>query len=237
MSQQPDGAVANEKFKAPYLVVHRADLIRALVAEAQDKGVRMVFGANVASFDFSKATLVLADGRQFGGDVIFGADGERSVCRDELLGHPDPPRGIGDTIFRTAIKRSDVLRRPNLVELVEQPSINLWLGPEAHAVAYVLRNEILNVGLVKADKASTEVMYGPQRADIEELREVYSGWDPKLRELLELPGEYSKWSLLGIDHVQDWCHPSGKFALIGDAAHAMLPFLWVFDCARYHFTC
>ena len=103
------------------------------------------------------------------------------------------------------------------------------MGPNAHAVSYVLRNDLLNVVLIcpaGSDEKDHEVMLGPQTAEIEEVRKAYSGWDPMLRALLDIPGsEFTKWSLLKTDDVAEWSHQDAKIILIGDAAHAMPPYL------------
>ena len=215
-----------KRYGAPYLVIHRADLLSVLVSEAQDRGVEIRLGSNVVSIDFSMASITLSSGETFEGDVILGADGERSTCREALLGHQDLPYSTGDTVFRIAAKARDISRHHSLSQLTQRSSVNLWIGPDAHAVSYILKKDVFNIVLVCPEKGDNKVPYGPQKADIVELRKAFSEWDPIFEALLDVPeSDCTKWTLLEIHEVANWRDSSGKFALIGDAAHAVLPYL------------
>jgi salicylate hydroxylase len=63
--------------------------------------------------------------------------------------------------------------------------------------------------------------------DVEELRAIFGDWDPKLRRLFSLVDTCSKWKLQNSDpsSLPTWVHPRGTFCLLGDAAHATLPYL------------
>ena len=229
LSKQASGLAIEERYEAPYLVVHRADLLKVLVSEAQKLGVEIKLGSNVASIDFFKPSITLSTGETYEGDMILGADGERSACREAMLGHSDLPESTGDLVFRIAVKTRGLSQRQDLSELLQHPSVNVWMGPDAHAVSYMLKREdILNVVLVCPDNPGSQVLYGPQRANLDELRKAFCSWDPMFGSLLDVQdADCTKWSLLQISEVASWCHSSGKFALIGDAAHAMLPYLCV----------
>jgi salicylate hydroxylase len=59
----------------------------------------------------------------------------------------------------------------------------------------------------------------------DEIIKRYEGWDPIIRRILEKNPNCSKWQLLELEKIPAWVSESGKVALMGDAAHAMLPFL------------
>lgn len=59
------------------------------------------------------------------------------------------------------------------------------------------------------------------------MRDLLKGWDPKLQTLLELVDQTQKWRLLTSSEMEDWGHQAGKFTLLGDACHAMPPYLCV----------
>ena len=63
--------------------------------------------------------------------------------------------------------------------------------------------------------------------DAEEMRATFSNWDPKLKKLLSLVDSCLKWKLQNSDpsSLPTWVHPHGTFCLLGDAAHATLPYL------------
>ena len=41
-------------------------------------------------------------------DVIIGADGLNSICREQLLGKSDPSYKTGDVVYRLTVKVSDM---------------------------------------------------------------------------------------------------------------------------------
>ncbi|KAI9698313.1 MAG: hypothetical protein M1820_007475 [Bogoriella megaspora] len=227
VAKTSSGIAVERAYGAPYLVIHRADLLNVLLAKARASGVQILLGSNVVSLDLSAPSITLADGKVYSGDVILGADGERSSCRDALFGYPDLPQATGDIVYRVAVPGRNMLETDLTRHLLHKPSVNLWMGPDSHTVSYILRKDnILNVVLICPDKAAKNAPFGPQRASVEELQEAFCNWDPVFTALLHVPGsELAKWSLLEIKEVSEWVHPEGRFALVGDAAHAMLPYL------------
>lgn len=176
--------------------------------------------------DFEKASIQLVGKADLHADVILGADGLKSVCREALLGRPDPPCFTGDLAYRIIIKAEDMKKHPNLRELVEKPAINYWMGPHAHVVCYLLKGGgLYNVVLICPDNLPSQV--NTAKADLEEMRDFFKQWDPTLKALLGLVQETSKWRLQNSREMKSWRHPGGKFALLGDACHATLPYLYV----------
>lgn len=233
MRSYRDGAVLStqncvpyvqDTYGAPYLHIHRADYHRILVQEAERLGVNIQLNSCVKSVDFNKPSVHLANGAEFEADVVIGADGLKSACREALLGHPDPPRLTGDLAYRIVVKAEDMRRCPELVELAETPAINYWMGPDAHAVCYSLKGgDLYNIVLVCPDNLPELV--NTAAADLREMLDFFENWDPKLKALLGLVQETSKWRLQNSEEMKTWSHPNGKFALMGDACHATLPYL------------
>ena len=215
---------AEERYGVPYLHIHRADYHKILVTEAENLGVGMQLGCTVTKVDFEKPSLHLKDKPEFLADIILGADGLKSVCREALVGHPDPPHLTGDLAYRIIVKASDMKKDPLLRDLAEKPAINYWMGPDAHAVCYLLQGgDLYNIVLICPDNLPELV--NNAKADVQEMRDFFEKWDPKLKALLGLVQETSKWRLQNSEEMETWSHPSGKFALLGDACHATLPYL------------
>jgi salicylate hydroxylase len=193
----------------------------------QELGVEIKYASVATSIDFEQASIKLMSGEVFTGDVVLGADGERSMCRDAILEHPDIPFTTGNVVFRLAIPGKELPQTQEILALTKPPSVNLWLGPESHAVTYLLKkDDVVDVVLVCRDNPDAQVLYGPQPADRIELQSKFAEWEPLFGDLLKAEkAMLMKWSLLQINEVEEWCHPSENFALIGDAAHAMLPYL------------
>ncbi len=206
--------------------IHRADYHKILVAEATRLGVPIHLDASVAQIDFEKPSVHLKDGKEFHADLILGADGLKSICREQLVGHPDPPHFTGDLAYRIIVKADDMKKHANLISLTEKPAINYWIGPNAHAVCYLLQGGgLYNIVLICPDNLPE--MVNTAKADVQEMLDFFENWDPRLKTLLGIVKETSKWRLQNSKEMQSWSHPAGKFALLGDACHATLPYLYV----------
>ena len=113
----------------------------------------------------------------------------------------------------------------DLCPFLEDPQVNYWIGPDAHAITYVLRSGALfnMVSLVPDDlPAGANTLTG----NVEEMRTLYKVWDPRIPKLLALCKEMMKWRLMirpGLNPT--WSHESGAFTILGDAAHATLSYL------------
>ena len=142
------------------------------------------------------------------------------------MGHADPPYSLGDVVYRISVPMADITGDHLAWDLKKGSSVNFWMGSGGHVVSYLIQHDMLNVVLVYAEGGSGKVMYGPQRADLEEFRSQISDWDPVLHELINVEGSVcTKWTLFQIHEPNQWRHESGRFVLIGDAAHAILPCL------------
>ena len=217
---------AEEHYGFPYLHIHRADYHRILVDEAERLGIAMRLGCTVIGIDFDKGVVRMRDKADFQADLILGCDGLKSICRETLLGHADPPHLTGDLAYRIVIKAEDMKKHPDLRELVEKPAINYWMGPHGHVVCYLLQGGgLYNIVLICPDNLPE--MLNTAKADLQEMLDFFENWDPKLKTLLGMVKETTKWRLMNSREMDRWSHPSGRFVLLGDACHATLPYLYV----------
>ncbi|KAI4181878.1 MAG: hypothetical protein L6R41_006351 [Letrouitia leprolyta] len=224
LSKQNMVPYAVQRYAAPYLHIHRADYHKILVAEAERLGVKIILGSTVSKLDFERPLVYLNGKPEFYADVVIGADGLKSKCREAMLGYPDPPRFTGNLAYRIIVKVEDMKSCPDLSELTEEPAIHYWMGPQAHAVCYFLQGgRLCNLVLLCPDDLPE--MVNTAKADIQEMREFFRAWDPKLQQLLGLVQETSKWRLQNSEELESWSHTAGKFVLLGDACHATLPYL------------
>lgn len=213
-----------------YWDFHRANLHKALLDRAADLGVKMKTKARVADVKIAgdeavTATVVLSGGEEFVTDLVVGADGINSKLREILMGKPDPPTPTGDLAYRLLLNTADMLEDPELATFVTQPQVNYWMGPDAHAVNYVLKGgKLFNMVLLVPDDmpvGGANTLAG----DVVEMRAMYKDWDPRIPKLLSLCDSVYKWRLQIRTGMDTWSHPSGAFTMLGDAVHATLPYL------------
>lgn len=187
-------------------------------------GVAFHFNAAVTKIDFEKARILLSDGKEYGYDVIFGADGSKSVCRGLAFGELLGPQFSGDVAYRLMVPVCDVKEDEELSIFLEGSDVSCWMGPDAHVVCYRLKEEsMLNVVLVGPYDSSA--LGDGTHSDLQEMEALFANWDPRLHKLLRLAKTVLKRRLQGSHLMASWNHPDGKFALIGDACHTTLPTL------------
>nr|QJQ82472.1 PesG [Pestalotiopsis humus] len=212
--------------QAPYIVIHRADLLRALLSGAKKHKIDIRLGMEVAEIDFDQPSLRLSTGEVHEADMILGADGERSRCRASLLGHADPPYNPGDVVYRVSVPTREIKPDHPAWDLKSGYNITFWAGPRGHIVMYPIQDDILNVVLIYAEGSGVKPLPGPQPSTTEEFKSKIHDWNPLLHELITMPGSVCmKWTLFQINELAEWRHKGGRFLLIGDAAHAILPCL------------
>ena len=211
-----------QSLEEPHLLTHRADFLGVLYQEALKCGVVFRFGTPVKSIDFARPSLRFPDGGEVEHDVIFGADGQRSFCRESLLGRPDPPRMSGDVAYRIIIPVNEVEQDKELATLLENHNIGCWMGPGAHVVCYQLK-ALFNIVFIAS--ADTPPSSGSTTTDYQDIQKILANWDPMLRRLFRLAAKIMNGPCLDSHEINSWSHPNGTFALIGDACHVSTPHL------------
>ncbi|MEP2102475.1 MAG: FAD-dependent monooxygenase [Parasphingorhabdus sp.] len=216
---QDMGKRLEEKWGAPYLHIHRADLISAM-ANALDERCPGAVRTNITvtgyGQDDRKAWAILDDGATVEGDIIVGADGIKSPIRTQMLG-PEKPRFTGNVAWRAVVPVAKLGRNAPL------PVASVWLGEGKHAVTYLLRGgKLANlVGVVERDDWQQESW--TEEGTREQAMADFAGWHPTITTLLEQADQHYRWALFDRDPLGQWV--DGRVTLIGDAAHPMLPFM------------
>ncbi|WP_199588968.1 FAD-dependent monooxygenase [Blastococcus sp. TF02A-26] len=196
-------------------VVHRADLLELLRSAVPAEAVHLGQRATGVEQDDDGIRLQLADGTAVEGDAVIGADGIHSVLRGAVT-TPGPPRYSGLCAWRSLVPADAA------PELARRPAQTLWLGPGRHLVHYPVSSGRL-VNLVAFTPAGDfDVESWESRGRVEDLAAEFAGWDPRLTDLVAGAGEVGRWALLDRDPIPTWT--AGRLALLGDAAHPMVPF-------------
>ncbi|WP_353952554.1 FAD-dependent monooxygenase [Knoellia sp. S7-12] len=213
------GPMAVERYGYPYLTVYRPDLLKALENAVRALGADVILlGSRVAGVDqdASSASVVLDDGTRVTGDVVIGADGVRSVVRNTVWG-PSNPEFSGMVAWRGLIPMDDLPKH------LRTPVGSTWIGPGGHAVTYPLHGGTLMNFVATIEGKKWTAAGGTEPGTAEECHADFAGWHEDIHTFITASPRLLKWALLSRDPIPAWT--SGRVSLLGDAAHATLPFL------------
>ena len=221
LTQLPLGNFLKKRHGQPFWVVHRADLQQVLLQLVRETpGINVRLSCNVRNLIPSPYDHLVCvydeDGIEQRRDcrALIGADGVWSKIRKLIPGHENA-RYSGQVAYRTTIP---VERIPDRW----RGDSGLWLHRNSHLVHYQIRagRELNIVALVEED---WEDETWSAKADRETLKHLFRDWPAEIRNLIAIPETWLKWALCSVDAKGPWTH--GHVALLGDAAHAMLPYI------------
>jgi salicylate hydroxylase len=216
------GETAGFSADAPYWVLHRADLQSALLAHVNDNpDIELRLGWQVEDVVTHANGLTVGQRsgitrRQEPAQALVGADGVWSTVRGRLFGDAQPQfagliawRG---TIEATQLPRDYTAKR-----------VQLWMGSNAHLAAYPISSgRQINVVAIVPGTWNRPGWSAP--GDATEIKNAFTPqqWPGPARTMIGAVDSWRKWALFTVPDGRDWS--SGAMTLLGDAAHAMLPF-------------
>ena len=207
---------------APYWVMHRADLQAALQAQVNDHpDIELRLGCQFEDVvpHAKGLTVVQRSGttrQQVVAVALVGADGIWSAVRHHLFPHVQP-QFSGLIAWRGTIDASQLPREYGSCR------VQLWMGPEAHLVAYPISGaRQINVVAVVPGTWNRPGWSAP--GETCEIKNAFasSRWPGAARMMIGAVDDWRKWALFTMPDGGEWA--DGAIALLGDAAHAMLPF-------------
>lgn len=216
---QAMGEACQRLYGAHCYVAHRADLLAQFQQALPSHLLRLDQRCVAVHQDASEAELVFSDraGQQtrVRADVVIGADGIHSALRP-LVAPQVESRFSGLCAYRCLVPAE---KAP---EMALRPVQTLWLGPGRHFVHYpISAGRLVNVvAIVPAGDWRTESWTAD--GAIADLLGEFDGWDPRVHRLIVSAEDTKRWAMFDRAPLERWT--DGRVTLLGDAAHAMLPF-------------
>lgn len=214
ISHVPVGGFARQRWSAPYGVLHRATLQKALLRAVENNPLcRLHLGTGIAD----ATTGMLASEAERPVRLVVGADGVWSGVRKRIA-NPPQPGFSGNVAWRFTIPAA---KAPHFLC---RESVTAFLGPSSHVVSYPIREiDGFNVvaiasGVDPGQTWAAETTEARKRM----LLGQFSGWNGAVRSLIEQAGQPTFWPLHQVTPGR-WQNGHDT-VLIGDAAHAMMPF-------------
>ena len=226
LARLPLGDAMQQRYGAPYFCVHRADLHGLLLDAVRARGTgALTTAARIEQVETSDDLVCVSstDARAWEGDALIGADGLWSQVRRQLeaASAAEPPRATGHTAWRALVLQAD------LPAALRRRQVDVWLGPRLHAVAYPVRGgDWLNVVVIAESAPAGDARDWDQASSLAALQHAAGRCGPSLQALLEAMPSWRAWTLgdrAPLASAADMAHE--RVALIGDAAHPMVPYL------------
>ncbi len=213
----PTGDAFIKRFGNPYAVIHRVDVHKSLLEGAVETGkVEFITNTHVnrVAQDDTGVTAFCSNGKTYKGQALIGAEGGKSVVRQQYVN--DPPRVTGHVVYRAVVEKED------FPEDLRWNAASIWVGPNCHLVHYPLRGgEQYNVVVTFHSRNKEE--WGVTDGSKGEVESYFQGICPKARQLIELPKAWKRWATADREPIDTWVF--GKVTILGDAAHPTTQYL------------
>ncbi len=207
----PTGEAFLKRFGNPYAVIHRVDIHLSLLEGAKETGkVQFLTSTRIVRVeqDDNSVTVFDQNGKSYKGQALIGADGGKSVVRQQYVN--DPPRVTGHVVYRAVVEKRD------FPENLQWNAASIWVGPNCHLVHYPLRGgEQYNVVVTFHSREKEE--WGVTDGSKEEVQSYFQGIAAKPRQLIDLPKTWKRWATADREPIGNWVY--GRATILGDAAH------------------
>jgi len=218
VTRVPLGEGFRAKFKYPYALIYRPDLLNVLLEACRKVDrIRLDTSQKVVAVDQHDDGVAVRteSGATYSGAALIGADGLWSTIRQIVVGD-GKPAVAGHITYRAVLPTTEV------PEALRRWSMTFWAGEKVHFVIYPLRGgELYNLVAVFHSNRYEEGW--DSFGDPAELHERFAKACEPVRTLLGKIESWRMWVLCDRPPIKDWSRD--RITLIGDAAHPMLQYL------------
>jgi salicylate hydroxylase len=216
IARQPLADACERDFGAPYYHFHRAELLDVLSAAVPDGVLQLDHRCVALTQHRDRVEVEFHNGATADGEVVVGADGIHSTVREAILG-PESARFSGHVAYRGLVPAARV------AHLGLEVVASSWWGPNHHFVHYFVGAGARYLNWVAATPGEWRIESWTARGDVADALEEFEGWHPQVSAIIESADATNRWALYDRDSLSRWT--VGRVTLMGDAAHAMLPYM------------